>query len=299
MNIFEIFCEVVQKNGWKLAKKWLQTPVAKRKICDKLIISKSVGDGMNLSEAIYVRKSVRNFIMEPISASILEDIGNFYQEVPRLFPGIDTELGIIDNSRGELRLKGLFGVKAPYYLALYSQITDKYQMNAGFILEQLCLYLTAKGFGSCIMSGAVVKGSQTMRDAKKLVMMVAFGKSRGAHTRQQNEAKRLSLGELCVYKEPPKEWALKILEAARLAPSSYNSQPWRFVVYAKRIHIFSKKVNVERLKKWDELNFGIMFAHMMIVAEELWLDLDLIRLEDISQKTFSKNQYVLSAVLKS
>ena len=93
--------------------------------------------------------------------------------------------------------------------------------------------------------------------------------------------------------------ALKVLEAARLAPSSYNGQPWRFVVYSNRIHIFSKKASVDRFKKWDELNFGIMFAHIMIVAEELWLDLDLIRLEDISQKTFSKNQYVLSAVLKS
>ena len=99
--------------------------------------------------------------------------------------------------------------------------------------------------------------------------------------------------------ETPKEWELKVLEAARLAPSSYNGQPWRFVVYSNRIHIFSKKASVDRFKKWDELNFGIMFAHIMIVAEELWLDLDLIRLEDISQKTFSKNQYVLSAVLKS
>ena len=94
---------------------------------------------MNLSEAIYVRKSVRNYMMEPISPRILEDIGNFYQEIPRLFPGIDTELGIIDNSRGQQKLKGLFGIKAPYYLALYSEKSVKYQMNAGYILEQLCL----------------------------------------------------------------------------------------------------------------------------------------------------------------
>lgn len=254
---------------------------------------------MNLSEAIYVRKSVRNYMMEPISPRILEDIGNFYQEIPRLFPGIDTELGIIDNSRGQQKLKGLFGIKAPYYLALYSEKSDKYQMNAGYILEQLCLYLTAKGLGSCIMGSAVVKGSQTMRGSKELIMMVAFGKSKEPHIRPQQETKRLSLRELCVYKETPKEWELKVLEAARLAPSSYNGQPWRFVVYSNRIHIFSKKASVDRFKKWDELNFGIMFAHIMIVAEELWLDLDLIRLEDISQKTFSKNQYVLSAVLKS
>ena len=59
-----------------------------------------------------------------------------------------------------------------------------------------------------------------------------------------------------------------ILEAARLAPSSMNSQPWRFVVYDNRIHIFSKKHSAEQLKKWDEVNFGIMFANLMVAAEE-------------------------------
>ena len=89
----------------------------------------------------------------------------------------------------------------------------------------------------------------------------------------------------------------QMLEAARLSPSSMNSQPWRFVVYDNRIHIFSKKHSVEKLRKWDEVNFGIMFANMMVAAEELWLDVDLIRLGDISQKNFSNNQYVLSAIL--
>ena len=96
-----------------------------------------------------------------------------------------------------------------------------------------------------------------------------------------------------------KEQLNQILEAARLAPSTLNSQPWRFVVYDNRIHIFSKKYSVEKLKKWDEVNFGIMFANMMVVAEELWLDVDLIRLGDISQKNFPNNQYVLSAILKA
>ena len=102
-----------------------------------------------------------------------------------------------------------------------------------------------------------------------------------------------------MFKEVPRQWMTQMLEAARLSPSSMNSQPWRFVVYDNRIHIFSKKHSVEKLRKWDEVNFGIMFANMMVAAEELWLDVDLIRLGDISQKNFSNNQYVLSAMLKA
>ena len=90
----------------------------------------------------------------------------------------------------------------------------------------------------------------------------------------------------------------QLLDAARMAPSSMNSQPWRFVVFDSRIHIFSKKHASDRLGKWDELNFGIMFSHMMVVAEELWLDVDLIRLDELSQKNFPNNQYVLSAILR-
>ena len=83
-----------------------------------------------------------------------------------------------------------------------------------------------------------------------------------------------------------------------MAPSSLNSQPWRFVVYDNRIHAFVKKKRTEQRKLLDELNFGIMFANMMVVAEELWLDVDLIRLEEISQQNFPNSQYVLSTILR-
>lgn len=254
---------------------------------------------MNVYEAIFVRKSVRNYIMEAVNPQILEDIGNYYREIPALFSGVETELGIVDNTKKQQKLHGLFGIKAPYYLAIYSEEKDKYLMNAGYILQQLSLYLTARGLGSCYMGGAVVKGTQERRGNKRLVIMMAFGKAKGSVTRKQVEAKRIPIKELCVYKETPRQWIRQILEAGRLAPSSMNTQPWRFVVYDNRVHIFSKKHSTDRFKKWDELNFGILFANIMIVAEELWLDVDLIKLEDISQKNFPNNQYVLSAILKS
>ena len=91
-----------------------------------------------------------------------------------------------------------------------------------------------------------------------------------------------------------------MLEAARLAPSSTNSQPWRFVVYENRIHVFSKKPLGERslLNPFTELNFGIMLANVMVAAEEVWIDLDLIKLNNITHKSIPNNQYVISILLK-
>ena len=204
-------------------------------------------------------------------------------------------------TKGQYKRVHPLGVKAPYYLAFYSEDKDKAMLNAGYILEQLALFLCTKGLGTCFLGNVKPKFGNTNKGNMKCMIMMAFGKSRGAHTRKPSEAKRMSLQELCVYKEVPRQWVKQLLEAARLAPSSMNSQPWRFVVYDNRIHVFSKKHNITYfgMGKYDEFNLGVMFSHLMIVAEELWLDLDLIRLEDISHKNFSNCDYVMSAVLRT
>lgn len=258
-----------------------------------------MGEKMNLYESIFVRKSVHSYIFESLQQSVLDGILKHYTELQSLFGQIDTEIVILDNCKGQQKMLSIFGVKAPYYMAFYSEPVEKCMMNAGYMMQQMVLYMCSIGLGTCYCACTRVKKGQQYRDGKQLIAIVAFGRSRGSHVRKQIEARRLDLKELCVFKEVPRQWMKQLLEAARLAPSSMNSQPWRFVVYDNRIHIFSKKHSVEKLKKWDEINFGVMFANMMVVAEELWLDVDLIRLEEITQKNFSNNQYVLSAILKA
>lgn len=253
---------------------------------------------MNLYEAIFIRKSIRNYNMEGLNVQTLDKIRAHYTELTSLFGNIDTDISILDNRKGQQKLLSFLSVKAPYYLAFYSEEAPRSLMNMGYMMEQMVLYMCSIGIGTCYIGSDKVKKTQLVKDGKNLVGIVAFGKSKGSHVRKQSEAKRLSLEELCIFKEIPRQWMNQILEAARLSPSSMNRQPWRFVVYDNRIHIFSKRHSVEQLKKWDEVNFGIMFANMMVVAEELWLDVDLIKLEDISQKNFPNNQYVLSAILK-
>lgn len=256
---------------------------------------------MNLYEAIFLRKSVRNYEMEALKPSLLTEIKDYCKQIEGLNPGITTDISIIDNTKGQYKRVHLLGVKAPYYLAFYSEDKDKAMLNAGYILEQLALFLCTKGLGTCFLGNVKPKFGNTNKGNMKCMIMMAFGKSRGAHTRKPSEAKRMRLQELCVYKEVPRQWVKQLLEAARLAPSSMNSQPWRFVVYDNRIHVFSKKHNITYfgMGKYDEFNLGVMFSHLMIVAEELWLDLDLIRLEDISHKNFSNCDYVMSAVLRT
>ena len=253
---------------------------------------------MNVYEAVFARKSVRNYRMERISSSILEAVNNYPREVQGLFGQIETEVSIIDNNRGQQKASGLFGVRAPYYLLIYSEEGERATMNAGYVMQQTVLYICSIGLGSCIINPTTVRRSLQRKNSKNLYAVVAFGLSKRSHTRKPTEAKRLEMEKLCVYKDKPRLWMKQLLEAAKIAPSSMNSQPWRFVVYDRRIHVFSKGKKAGILKKLDELNFGIMFANMIAVAEELWLYVDLIRLEEISQKSFANNNYILSVVLR-
>ena len=253
---------------------------------------------MSIYEAVFARKSVRNFRMDAISVPLLESIRNYHREGQGLFGKTEIEVSLVDNHLGKQKTLGLFGIRAPYYLLIYSEGGEKAVMNVGYAVQQTVLYICSRGLGSCIINPASAKKSLQFQGGKKLCGIIAFGRSNGSYTRKSIEAKRLDTSKLCVYKEKPRLWMKQLLEAARMAPSGLNSQPWRFVVYDNRIHVFCKGKKTEQMKKLDELNFGIMFANMIVVAEELWLDVDLIRLEDISQKTFMNSRYILSVILR-
>ena len=256
---------------------------------------------MNLYEAIFVRKSVQKYLFEPLEEELLNEIRSHYVELPNLFGDFETDFSIIDNTRKSFHIRQLHAVKAPYYILFYSREATRCQMNMGYLMEQMNLFLCCKGLGACFVGSTAVPANLQQKGSMKLIGILAFGKSKESPVRSRGEAKRLSMDELCVFKEIPRSWMKQLLEAARYAPSSMNIQPWRFVVFDDRIHVFTKKHKADHMDKyrWEEVNFGIMFANIMIAAEELWLDVDLIRLENISQKSFPNNQYVLSAIMRS
>ena len=174
---------------------------------------------MNLFEAIFVRKSVRSYTNEGISPKVLEDILKQFDEINGLFGGVETELAIFDNRQNDYKMLSLLGIKAPYYLVLYSEEKDRAMMNAGYLMEQLSLYMYTRGIGSCFIGNPIIKKKYQYRDKKRMMVVMAFGKPKGSCYRKQVEAKRLSLDELCVYKETPRQWMKQLLDACLLYTS--------------------------------------------------------------------------------
>ena len=58
---------------------------------------------MNLYEAIFLRKSVRSYEMEPVSSELLQELRDFYEQIEGLNPGIRLKFPFLTIQRDRIR----------------------------------------------------------------------------------------------------------------------------------------------------------------------------------------------------
>lgn len=252
---------------------------------------------MNLYEALQYRHSVRKYQNREVPESLQNQILGFVEKTSRLTEGIGVEALILNNRD---RKAPVIGMKpdAPYFLLLYSAEEKGCERNAGYILEQIALYMTVKGLGSCIIGAA--RPAEGKRNNRKFMAMLSFGYPDGPLRREPALAKRLPLSKLCVFREEPGEQMKIILKAARLSPSAMNTQPWRFVVYSGRLYVFAKNGIFEKTvgRKMRELSIGCMLSHIMLAADELWMQMETRTEEQIQTKAFEGSEYIATLLLE-
>lgn len=214
-----------------------------------------------LYQTIYKRKSVRKYKEDKLEPSQLQNIKKFLEKAEALEPEIKFETKIVDADF----VKSLIPIKAPHYLQFFSEEKNNYLLNAGFILQQLDLYLSAENLGSCWF-GLAKPTKEIIADSElEYVITLAFGQPQAESQRSSiEEFSRKSLSEIKRGKNH-----YELLEAARLAPSATNSQPWYFISEENQIHLyqsvpnFIKKIFYEKMNKID---MGIVLAHLYLAA---------------------------------
>lgn len=252
---------------------------------------------MNLYDMIGKRQSVREFQTRQLDESVLNGFVRYEREMLALYPDIPYQLEVTCNIN-ERHGSGLFAVKAPYYISFLTEESQEAYLNTGYVMEELSLYLAAKGIGTCYQG--LLKVCKEKNGLKEVLVMAA-GYPQKYLYRTDKTIKRLPLNKLCVFKEEPSSELMTILKAAVLAPSSLNGQPWRFVVYNNRVHVFMQKVNtkIPAMQRMRMIDIGIALNHMMITAEELWVEAELKEIDNISNQSFKNNRYITSLFLKS
>lgn len=259
---------------------------------------------MNLYEAIFARKSVRNYKMKAINKDKLEALLRFAESLPMLFPNIEVEFKILDctdDNKYKTYFSGLQLFRAPYYLVLSSTKGNGYFINAGYLMEQISLYLLTKNIGSCFLGMTKLIKDRSDNLPMEHVITLAFGEGKSEIFRTSSKVRRLPEEDIVTYKEEISESVRTILKAGRLSPSSMNNQPWRFVAYKNRIHVFCKKniIKSAQTSKMKLIDIGIAIGNMLVVTDEMWYKVEIHRLEKISKQYFKHYDYVVTLKLSS
>lgn len=255
---------------------------------------------MNLYEAIYVRQSVRKFQMKPIDELTMKHIRRYVQAVSPLYDDIKWHIEILNEVDEGDSVRGPWKVEAPYYMVIYTEESRMAICNAGFIMEQLVLYLVTKGIGACFQGGLRTTYQPEEAKGLKAAMVVAFGYGKESIERDVKDVRRMRLQDMIVAKEEMGEDVKTMLRTARLAPSAFNIQPWRFVVYHNRIHVFERKQWkwMPVLGKTRDFDIGVVLAHLILAAEELWIQCNVQRMESISEKSMKNYEYAATVVVE-
>lgn len=226
---------------------------------------------MKKYDMIFKRKSQRKF--DETLFLTEEELVIIKQEAEKLIPLVDdirVKFEIIERASTTAK-------RGEYCLLMYSEKKPHYLLNAGYLLEQMDLFLTSHDIGVCWYALAKVKEIQF--DGLNYVIMLAFGKSRQQDFRKDiSEFKRKNREEI---------WEggfdSDVIEAVRLAPSACNTQPWRIVSDSNCIKVYRNTmiksfIPASKLPYYNTIDMGIClcFLEIAMIQKDYEFDRTLI-----------------------
>lgn len=217
-------------------------------------------------QTIFKRKSFhlfRNVGDEKLSEAELKGIETAWAGFEALYPDIRTAIRIVPSAQVSVKRD------SEYSILIYSENKPNYLMNAGYLGEQLDLYLVRNNIGTLWFG--LGKADEKSYDGLDYVIMLAVRKvsDESLYRKDMFKSKRKPLESV---------WAgdtLGIAETVRFAPSACNSQPWKarnengvLTVFRstgeKRIGIMPPKM----AKYFNRIDIGIFLCILEICMAE-------------------------------
>jgi len=186
---------------------------------------------MDIFEAIERRHSVRDFLERKLPENIKEEIENL--SLKSITEKLDWKVNLST---------------FPGYVYATTMKDFEKQVDYGFQGEQIVLFLTMEGFGTCWMARS---------PHPDVPYIIAFGYSR-SRTFTRIRKPVTSFLENDVEQLPPE--IMKIVEMTILAPSAMNRQPWRIKFTGGELCISSR----------SPVDLGIALSHAYLVAREIF-----------------------------
>jgi hypothetical protein len=224
--------------------------------------------------AIEKRRSRRRFDpslpIAPDGMAAIDKVCNQFAPFPQarsrlVTDSVDSVFKGIVGSYG--RVKG-----APAFIAFIGDMDDPFiKEKVGYTGEGIILEATALGLGTCWVAGffrpKAVASLIDVGDKERVLAVTPVGHAQPSEsweerlmTRLARSRSRLPLSNLItgLPRENWPDWVSICLEAARLAPSASNRQPWGFDVQENSITVFVRtgRARVERVE-----TFGLRYCY--------------------------------------
>ncbi|MBA4698262.1 MAG: hypothetical protein H2212_02410 [Ruminococcus sp.] len=211
---------------------------------------------MNLYNSIFQRKSSRKYVMQPLPQQLLIDMENSIKGFEQLYPNLPLEY------RFAKKTKGMFSAKAPHFLIISGQGRPGELESAGFLFQQLVLWMDAKEIGSVWLGSA--KDTESS-GSKKDIITLAFGQSTEEVHRVKNSFNRKPITEIT---NSPDD---ACIQAAHLAPSGMNTQPWYFEKTSDNVLLYQRNLKppLSLIYKLADLDMGIALCHYALACKEI------------------------------
>lgn len=224
---------------------------------------------MTRKDAIVARRSVRTYTAEPIKDSILSELRSFMGTIKPLHSSIKTNVSILSREDFARKYHTILSHNAQHFIVIRSVLKDGYLENAGFIGEQIILFLTEMDVGSCWLGCCKPKATE---DAGQLpyVVSICFGRADNAPRRLSPEEANRKLIHEVVLGKISSPALLPLLDAGRLAPSSMNRQPVRYITESNNIYVYRKRplVSVKLLEDLGCIDVGVALANIYVASGE-------------------------------
>ena len=254
---------------------------------------------IDIRSAIRSRLSVRHYKGRPVPTNILEQVITFGGETIALDSSIPVRFHFVKEGRlVAKRMTPLTGIRplfgsAPHFIIATSEERPLFMENMGFRMEQMILYATQIGLGTCWIGGMFSEEKigtfMGLEQNQRVIALTPIGYpdtsfyGRIAHN-------IIELGALNFGRRKPlrqiafgPDWGtplqsedselVEALECARLAPSWANTQPWRFLVCHREViavaDVKQRFGNIRQGKHYSRLDVGIAMAHFFLSAREM------------------------------
>lgn len=247
----------------------------------------------NLYETIFKRKSVRKYDLTQLDEPTILRITEHMSQLKPMHDNSKVEMKLVSQND----VKGLLAIKAPHYIIVYSESKGSYLTNVGFMLQQMDLFLSSIGIGSCWLGMAKPVKEIVNNSDLEFVIVLAFGKpAEPLYRKSTLEFKRKALDEIRNISGVD-----ELLEPVRLAPSASNSQPWFFTVKEEDIHAYCAKLNFLKAMLYEKMNkvdMGIAFCHLWIAAKHFGKDIEFTSNEEALENQPTGYYYIQTAKVK-